>query len=113
MAVARAIEPTDIPAASIGIIMYCAAPAYTKILAATASHHAPPAWTNKNPNTVPKGIYPIATGRVRAKAETVGFLDCVTRSGEGADMRGTKIRKYRYCDRPKSTISLAVCAILG
>ena len=49
--------------------MYCAAPANTKRLANTANHPSPPAWTNRKPNTVPSGMYPMATGAVSASAE--------------------------------------------
>ena len=44
------------PATSIGIIMYCAAPAKTMTLDSTASHHSAPAWTKRKPNTVPSGM---------------------------------------------------------
>ncbi len=69
ISVASAIVPADEPAAIIGIIMYCAAPANTKRLANTANHPSPPAWTNRKPNTVPSGMYPMATGAVSASAE--------------------------------------------
>src|SRR5574343_420092 len=37
--------PNGTPAASMGTTMYCAAPANTSTLAATANHQAPPAWS--------------------------------------------------------------------
>jgi hypothetical protein len=53
--VASAIEASGNPAASIGTIMNCAAPANTSTLASSASQTVAPACTNKKPNTMPSG----------------------------------------------------------